>query len=74
MIAWGVGPQRRRGRPVSVSSDGMALEPGDIDEGRSSSSSTPRSFVRPHSDGSTRAPRGGDGSLTERFCNLFFRI
>ena len=59
---------------VSVSSDGMALEPGDIDDLPLVLEFDAASFVLTSLGRINGGTAHGDGSLTERFCNLFFRI
>jgi uncharacterized protein (TIGR03083 family) len=59
---------------VSISSDGMALEPGDISDLPLVLEFDPASFVLTAMGRINGGTAHGDGALTERFCNLFFRI
>ena len=59
---------------VSVSPDGVALEPGDVSGLPLVLEFDPASFVLTAMGRINGGTARGDGALAERFCNLFFRI
>jgi uncharacterized protein (TIGR03083 family) len=59
---------------VSVGPDGVALEPGVIDDQPLVLEFDPASFVLTAMGRMNAGTARGDAALAERFCNLFFRI
>ena len=59
---------------ASVTADGIAFEPGDVSDLPLVLDFDPASFVLTAMGRINGGTAHGDGSLTERFCNLFFRI
>jgi uncharacterized protein (TIGR03083 family) len=59
---------------VSVSTDGVALEPGDLEDLPLVLEFDPASFVLTAMGRINGGSARGDTALAERFCNLFFRI
>jgi hypothetical protein len=59
---------------VSVTSEGLALEPGAVDDMPLVLEFDAASFVLTAMGRINGGTARGDGALAERFCNLFFRI
>jgi hypothetical protein len=59
---------------ATVTPEGLALEPGDIDDLPLVLEFDPASFVLTVMGRVNGGTARGDAALTERFCNLFFRI
>ena len=59
---------------VSVSPDGLTMEPGAIDDLPLVLDFDPASFVLTAMGRTNAGTARGDASLADRFCNLFFRI
>jgi uncharacterized protein (TIGR03083 family) len=59
---------------VSVTSDGMALEPGDVSDMPLVLEFDAAGFVLTAMGRINGGTARGDGALADRFCNLFFRI
>jgi uncharacterized protein (TIGR03083 family) len=59
---------------VSVSGEGVALEPGDLSDLPLVLEFDPASFVLTAMGRMNAGTARGDASLAERYCNLFFRI
>jgi hypothetical protein len=59
---------------VSVTPDGIALEPGPLDDMPLVLEFDAASFVLTAMGRVNGGTARGDGELAERFCNLFFRI
>lgn len=59
---------------VTVSSEGIALEPGDLGDLPLVLEFDPASFVLTAMGRTNGGTARGDAALAERFCNLFFRI
>ena len=59
---------------ASITADGIAFEPGDVSDLPLVLDFDPASFVLTAMGRINGGTAHGDGSLTERFCNLFFRI
>ena len=59
---------------VSVTPDGIALEPGAVDDLPLVLDFDPASFVLTAMGRINGGTARGDASLAERYCNLFFRI
>jgi len=59
---------------ASITQDGIAFEPGDVGDLPLVLDFDPASFVLTAMGRINGGTAHGDGSLTEKFCNLFFRI